>query len=217
MPIAASIAAIKEQVSHAARAHGHAAPEIIAVSKGQPLDKIVEALAAGQRVFGENRVQEASSRWPDLKPVYPGIELHLIGPLQTNKVKDAVKLFDVIQTVDREKLARALGDEMRKQGRFLPCLVQVNTGEEPQKSGIPPGGLAALLSFCVRECGLNIKGLMCIPPAGEAPAPHFALLKRLAALHNLSHTSMGMSGDYEKAAALGASYLRIGSAIFGQR
>lgn len=211
-----TIADVKAALKKAADAHGHSMPQIIAVSKQQPEEKIREALATGHRVFGENRVQEAQGRWGGLRGEYPDLTLHLIGPLQTNKVKDAVALFDVIQSVDREKLARALADEMKAQGRSLPCLIQVNTGAEDQKSGALPKDVPALLKFC-HDCGLYITGLMCIPPMDEPPAMHFALLKKLAAKKNLKDLSMGMSGDYEKAAALGATYVRIGTALFGER
>lgn len=218
MSVAENLKDIKTRIEKAARAHGQEAEKIsiVAVSKLQPEERVRAALEAGQKVFGENRVQEAQERWGELKKQYADLELHLVGPLQTNKVKDAVKLFDVIQSVDREKLARALADEMKKQQRDIPCLIQVNTGEEPQKAGVAPSDLPALLDICVK-CGLKITGLMCIPPEEDPPALHFALLKKLAAQHNLKDLSMGMSGDYEKAAALGATYVRIGSAIFGER
>lgn len=190
--------------------------KLVAVSKKQPRERIQEALAAGHRIFGENRVQEAEEHWADLRADYKDIELHLIGPLQTNKVKEAVKLFDVIQTVDREKLAKVLSEEMERQRRSLPCFIQVNTGDEEQKSGITPKELKSLLAFC-RECGLNITGLMCIPPVDEPAALHFALLKKLAREHDLPHLSMGMSADYEKALALGATHIRIGTGVFGER
>ena len=167
-------------------------------------------------MFGENKVQEAQTHWADLKAGHPDIELHLIGPLQTNKVKDAVALFDCIETLDREKLADALAAEMRKQGRALPCFVQVNTGEEEQKSGVAPRDLPGFLSYC-RALELNVTGLMCIPPAGEPAGLHFALLKSLADRHGLKELSMGMSGDFEKAIAAGATYVRIGTALFGER
>lgn len=190
---------------------------LLAVSKMQPLEKIMEALEAGQRVFGENRVQEAQAHWAHLRDQYPDLELHLIGPLQTNKVKEAVGLFDVIQSVDRQKLAKALGAEMKKQGRNFPCFIQVNTGEEEQKAGVAPGAVNEFLKFCRAECGLEVTGLMCIPPVNDPPALHFALLKKLAAENGLENLSMGMSGDFEKALALGATHIRVGSAIFGER
>lgn len=190
---------------------------LVAVSKQQPLEKIHEALAYGQRIFGENRVQEARARWQDLRPDYPDLQLHLIGPLQTNKVHEAVELFDVIETVDREKLARALADEMKRQGRTLSCFIQVNTGAEPQKSGVAPENLEKLVTYCRKDCGLNIIGLMCIPPLQEPPALHFSLLKKLAGRYQLPCLSMGMSGDYEAALALGATHIRLGTAVFGER
>lgn len=189
---------------------------LVAVSKQQPDEMIRDVLSQGQRVFGENRVQEAAARWTGLRPAYPDLQLHLIGPLQSNKVDDAVALFDVIETVDREKLVVALAAEMKKQNRFLPCFIQVNTGEEPQKGGVAPGDFAALLQTA-RAAGLNITGLMCIPPADDLPDMHFALLHKLAKVHGLSHLSMGMSGDYETAIAYGATHVRVGSAIFGDR
>lgn len=194
-----------------------AAIRLMGVSKVQPAERIQAALAIGLRLYGENRVQEAQDRWGPLRPQYPDLELHLIGPLQTNKAKDAVALFDVIQTVDREKLARKLADEMKKQNRHLPCFIQVNTGAEPQKAGILPDDLAAFHAFCRDECGLDIVGLMCIPPADEPPALHFALLKKLAAREGLDELSMGMSDDFDKAVPLGATIVRVGSALFGDR
>lgn len=191
--------------------------DLVAVSKRQPLEKLDEALHAGHRIFGENRIQEAYAHWENRKAVYLDLRLHLIGRLQTNKAADAVALFDVIETVDREKLARTLATEMKKQGRRLPCYIQVNTGEEPQKSGVIPSGLPAFLQLCQDTLDLPIEGLMCIPPADEPPAPHFALLGKLAARHGLEKLSMGMSADYEKAAALGATSVRVGSGVFGPR
>jgi hypothetical protein len=190
---------------------------LIAVSKKQPPERIDQALAAGHRLFGENRVQEAIERWEGRKQKYPDLELHLIGPLQTNKVRQAVSLFDCIQSLDRPKLASALTKEMDQQNRRLPCLIQVNTGEEDQKSGVLPAELGDFLHYCQDECQLDIQGLMCIPPLDEPPAMHFALLDKLAGQYKLKHRSMGMSGDYLKALPLGATYLRIGSAFFGKR
>ncbi len=195
----------------------HPSAKLIAVSKRQPEERIEEALASAQRIFGENRVQEAVTRWQERKKNYPDLELHLIGPLQTNKVKEAVALFDVIQVVDREKLAIALSKEMALQKRFLPCLIQVNTGEEEQKSGVFPAQLTDFLGFCQKTCQLNIQGLMCIPPADEPPALHFALLKKLAEENGLKDLSMGMSGDYIDALKLGASMVRVGTTFFGER
>ena len=190
---------------------------LVAVSKTHDADAIRPAIAAGQRVFGENRVQEAQKKWPALKQETPDIELHLIGPLQSNKAEDAVKLFDVIETVDREKIARALAKEIAKQGRAPRLYVQVNTGNEPQKAGIDPRETEAFLALCRDELGLTIEGLMCIPPAGENPGPHFALLHDLATENSVPKVSMGMSGDYEIAIAFGATGVRVGSAIFGER
>jgi hypothetical protein len=193
---------------------------LVAVSKQQPWARIAPVLAAGQRVFGENRVQEARSRWED--PVHaaaagPGRALHLIGPLQTNKAREAVGVFDVVETLDRERLARALADEIQAQGRSPRLYVQVNTGEELQKAGVAPAAADAFLAACRGPYGLQIEGLMCIPPAGEPAGPHFALLGKIAARNGLSRLSMGMSGDFETAIRLGATSVRVGSAVFGDR
>lgn len=190
---------------------------LVAVSKTFDGDAIEPVIATGQRVFGENRVQEAQGKWPALKEKTSDIELHLIGPLQSNKAADAVALFDVIQTVDREKIARALADECKKQGRQLRFYVQVNTGLEPQKAGIDPRETKAFVALCRDELGLNVEGLMCIPPADEYPGPHFALLQKLAKECGLEKLSMGMSGDFETAIEFGATSVRVGSAIFGSR
>ncbi len=190
---------------------------LVAVSKTFAAEDIRPALLAGQRVFGENRVQEAKSKWPDLKAEYYGVELHLIGPLQSNKAGEAVELFDVIETVDREKIARAVAAEMEKQQKTLKLYVQVNTGLEPQKAGIAPDETAAFVDFCRRDLNLKIEGLMCIPPADENPGPHFALLAKLAKACDLEKLSMGMSGDFETAIEFGATSVRVGSAIFGER
>jgi pyridoxal phosphate enzyme (YggS family) len=187
------------------------------VSKTFDADAIRLVISAGQRVFGENRVQEAQGKWPVLKAETPSLELHLIGPLQSNKAAEAVALFDVIETVDREKIARALAAEMQKQGRNLRLYVQVNTGLEPQKAGIAPDETAAFVSLCRKTIGIEIEGLMCIPPADENPGPHFALLAKLAAACKLEKLSMGMSGDFETAVQFGATSVRVGSAIFGAR
>ncbi|HBR69328.1 MAG TPA: YggS family pyridoxal phosphate-dependent enzyme [Rhodospirillaceae bacterium] len=219
MPIAENIARIHQQIKKAAQGAGREvlSVQLVAVSKMQPPEKIRAALDAGQRLFGENRVQEAQAHWAALKGEYPDIKLHLIGPLQTNKVKEAVALFDMIETLDREKLAIALSKEIKKQNKNLPCLVQVNTGEEVQKAGIIPAALPGFLDFCRRECALDIRGLMCIPPVDEPPALHFAFLAKLAKENNLKELSMGMSGDFEKAIPLGATFIRIGTGIFGER
>lgn len=190
---------------------------LVAVSKKQPDDRIDAALAAGLRVFGENRVQEAIERWQSRRPDYPDLELRLIGPLQTNKAADAVGFFDVIESLDREKLAHVLAKEMQKQQRRLPCLVQVNTGEEPQKAGIAPADAVAFTAFCRHDLGLEITGLMCIPPVTEEAAMHFALLRSLAEEARLSVLSMGMSSDYPEAISFGATHVRVGSALFGER
>ena len=190
---------------------------LIAVSKTFEANDIRPVLAAGQRIFGENRVQEAMGKWPGLREEFDGIELHLIGPLQSNKAKEAVQTFDVIHTVDREKIAHALKAEMDKQHRNLPCFVQVNTGEEPQKAGIAPKETDTFVRLCREEIGLNIVGIMCIPPVEDAPGPHFALLEKIARRNGLSQLSMGMSSDYETAVEFGATHVRVGSAIFGSR
>lgn len=190
---------------------------LVAVSKTFDVEAIRPVISAGQRVFGENRVQEAQGKWPELKAETPDLELHLIGPLQSNKTAEAVALFDVIETVDREKIARALAAEIQKQGRNLRFYVQVNTGLEPQKAGIAPEETVAFVDLCRRELGLQIEGLMCIPPVEENPGPHFALLAKLAAACKLEKLSMGMSGDFETAIQFGATSVRVGSAIFGAR
>jgi pyridoxal phosphate enzyme (YggS family) len=191
--------------------------ELIAVSKTFPADEIHPFIEAGQRLFGENRVQEAKEKWPGLREDFPDIELHLIGPLQTNKAREAVALFDVIQTVDRDKLAAVLSAEMERAGRSLPCFVQVNIGGEEQKAGIPIEETVAFVARCREEHGLNIVGLMCIPPDGAPAAPYFAHLKTLAAQAGVEKLSMGMSGDFETAIAMGATHVRVGSALFGRR
>lgn len=217
--IAENIAAIRTRIRKAALEAGRdpSLARLVAVSKTQPAGNIRAALEAGQRLFGENRVQEAQARWQELRAEHPGLRLHLIGPLQTNKAKEAVALFDCIETLDRARLAEALAREMEKQGRRVPCLIQVNTGEEPQKAGVLPADLAALLAHARGQCGLEVGGLMCIPPADEPPALHFAFLAKLARAHGLADLSMGMSADYERAAALGATYVRVGTALFGDR
>lgn len=193
-----------------------ASTTLVAVTKTHGRESIDAALIAGQRVFGENRVQEALAKWPAIRADYADVELHLIGPLQTNKVREAVSLFDAIQTLDRPKLADALRAAMDHTGRTPFLFIQVNTGEEPQKSGVAPRDAAALIGHA-RQLKLPLKGLMCIPPARENPAPHFALLRKLAAEHDLPLLSMGMSGDFEIAIRFGATHVRVGSAIFGER
>ena len=191
--------------------------DLVAVSKTFDADRIRPVVEAGQRVFGENRVQEAQGKWPALKAEFPDIELHLIGPLQSNKAREAVALFDVIESVDREKIAAELAREMKKQGRVVRLYVQVNTGSEPQKAGIEPREAVAFVNRCRDVHGLSIEGLMCIPPADENPGPHFALLEKLAGEAGVPKLSMGMSGDFETAVAFGATTVRVGSAIFGSR
>lgn len=190
---------------------------LVAVSKTFMADDIRPVLDAGQRIFGENRVQESQSKWPGLKEEFPDTDLHLIGPLQSNKAGDAVDLFDCIQTLDRPKLARVLADTFDKTGRTVRLFVQVNTGEEPQKAGILPEDVDGFLKQCREEFGLAIEGLMCIPPIDEEPSLHFALLARIAERNGLNELSMGMSADFETAIAFGATYVRVGSAIFGAR
>jgi hypothetical protein len=216
--IADNFKTITAHIKKAALDSGRGAGDVqlVAVSKMQPEDRVRGALDYGHRLFGENRVQDAAERWEPLKKDYTDIKLHLIGPLQTNKVKEAVALFDCIETIDRSKLAQVLAEEMRKQNRLLPCFIQVNTGDEDQKAGVSVNELPALLGEC-KTLGLSIKGLMCIPPVNEPPAFHFALLQKLAARHGLDNLSMGMSGDFEKAIPLGATHVRIGTALFGAR
>jgi pyridoxal phosphate enzyme (YggS family) len=189
---------------------------LIAVSKTFGADEIRPVIEAGQRDFGENRVQEAQAKWPALKRETPGLKLHLIGPLQSNKTRDAVALFDAIHSVDRPKIAEAIATEMVKQGRALELFVQVNTGDESQKAGVSLGEADRLVARC-RELGLNVLGLMCIPPAEADPVPHFKMLAEIARRNGLAKLSMGMSGDFEKAIACGATHVRVGSAIFGAR
>ncbi len=210
---------VRASITAAERAAGRAAGSVklVAVSKTFPADAIRPALKLDQRCFGENRVQEAMRKWPLLKEEYEDTELHLIGPLQSNKSLDAVRLFDVIQTVDRPKIARTIAAAMEKLDRHPKLFVQVNTGEEPQKAGVLPGAADDFLRFCRADAGLSIEGLMCIPPAHEEPALHFALLGTIAERNGLTGLSMGMSADYETAIALGATHVRVGSAIFGQR
>lgn len=211
--------AVKAKIANAEREARRepGAVTLVAVSKTFMAEDVRPVIEAGQRVFGENRVQEAQGKWPALKAAFGGVELHLIGPLQSNKAKEAVALFDVIETVDREKIAAELAKEMARQGRSPKLYVQVNTGSEPQKAGIEPRDAVAFVKRCRDTHGLAIEGLMCIPPADENPGPHFALLDKLAREAGVEKLSMGMSGDYETAIAFGATSVRVGSAIFGSR
>jgi len=213
------LAAIRTRIAAAEAEAGRpaGATALIAVSKTFGAEDIRPVIEAGQRVFGENRVQEAKGKWPALREDYPDLAVHLIGPLQSNKAAEAVALFDAIHTIDRDKIAAAVAAEMTKQNRSLRLFVQVNTGAEPQKAGVLPGDAEAFVARCREAHGLAIEGLMCIPPLDEAPAPHFALLAKLARNLALSGLSMGMSGDFEIAIALGATCVRVGSAIFGSR
>jgi pyridoxal phosphate enzyme (YggS family) len=210
--ISAALAAIRSKIAAAG-----SAATLVAVAKTHGPDAVLAALEAGQRAFGENRVQEAMAKYPPLRAAYPDLELHLIGPLQTNKVREAVAAFDVIQTLDRPKLAASLAAEFARGGRRVRLFVQVNTGAEPQKAGILPQDADAFLAECRDAHGLAVEGLMCIPPADEPAAPHFALLRQIARRNALAGLSMGMSGDYATALALGATHIRVGSAIFGAR
>ena len=217
--IAANLADVRGRIAAAAVAAGRTPTSVnlVAVSKTHPAETIREALAAGHRVFGENRVQEAQAKYPALREAFPDLALHLIGPLQTNKVRDAVALFDVIESVDRPRLAEALAKEMERSGRRLSCLIEVNTGEEPQKTGIFPAEADDFIVECRDRLDLPIEGLMCVPPLDEEPALHFALLREIARRAGLSLLSMGMSADFEKAIRFGATHVRVGTAIFGAR
>jgi pyridoxal phosphate enzyme (YggS family) len=217
--VAANLEEINAKISAAARRADRPASDIalVAVSKVQPFERVEAACLAGHRLFGENRVQEAMERWPSLRARFPDLKLHLIGPLQTNKVADAVGFFDVIESLDRPKLAAALKREMDKQGVHRPCYIQVNTGEEPQKAGVMPLDADSFIARCRDEHGLDIAGLMCIPPQGEEPALHFALLREIALRNGVVSLSMGMSGDFETAIELGATHVRVGTAVFGAR
>ncbi|HAM49043.1 MAG TPA: YggS family pyridoxal phosphate-dependent enzyme [Alphaproteobacteria bacterium] len=217
--VAANLAAIQARMDKAASEAGRAATDVtlIAVSKFHGADRIVPALAAGQRIFGENRVQEAADKWPSLREGYDDIKLHLIGPLQSNKVRQAVSLFDAIETIDRPKLARRIADAIEALARAPELFIQINIGEEPQKAGIAPREADAFIARCRDEFGLTIAGLMCIPPQGEAPAPYFMLLEKIAKRNGLAKLSMGMSEDFETAIAFGATHIRVGTAIFGAR
>ncbi|NJC40744.1 hypothetical protein GGQ87_001002 [Brevundimonas alba] len=216
--VAERFAVVRRRIADACRGAGRDPADVVltAVTKTQPLEALQQALAAGQRVFGENRVQEAEAHWADVRAATPDLELRLIGPLQTNKAADAVALFDVIETLDRPKLADALAAAAEKSGRILRVLVQVNSGAEPQKAGVLPEAADNLIEYA-RATGLIVEGLMCIPPADEAAGPHFALLRKIARRNGLEVLSMGMSGDYETAIRFGATHVRVGSALFGER
>lgn len=214
-----SLGEVRDTIAETAKNYGREPGDVqlVAVGKTFDADCMRAALSAGQRVFGENRVQEAAGKWPDLRAEYPDLELHLIGPLQTNKVKQALELFDVIQTVDRPKLAKALARDMEKMDRHPRLFIQVNTGEEEQKAGVLPADADAFIKECRDGLGLPIVGLMCIPPVEAEPSLHFALLRKIAQRNGLTGLSMGMSGDYDVAVQFGATHVRVGSAIFGKR
>ncbi len=217
--IADNLTRIRARIEAAAEKAGRDPDSVhlVAVSKTNPMEAVQAALAVGQLLFGENRVQEAAGKFPPLREAHPAMRLHLIGALQTNKAREAVRLADVIESLDRPKLAAALAEAMEKEARRPSLLIQVNTGDEPQKAGIPRAEAEAFIRACREEWKLPITGLMCIPPAEDDPAPHFALLAALARDHGLATLSMGMSGDFETAIAHGATHVRVGSAIFGQR
>ncbi|HEX5795674.1 MAG TPA: YggS family pyridoxal phosphate-dependent enzyme [Geminicoccaceae bacterium] len=217
--VEANLRAVRERIAAAARTVGRAPAEVtlVAVGKAQPDERVRAALAAGQRVFGENYVQEAKAHWSPLREAWPDLQLHMIGPIQTNKAKDVVALFDVIETVDRPKLAEVLAREMARQERRPACFVQVNTGEEAQKAGVWPAEADAFIAACRDGLGLPVTGLMAIPPEDEEPSLHFALLAKIAARNGLTKLSMGMSADFEVAVQFGATHVRVGSAIFGAR
>jgi pyridoxal phosphate enzyme (YggS family) len=215
----AGLAAVEQEIARACKdaQRERASVTLIAVSKTFGADAISHVIAAGQHVFGENRVQEAKAKWPGLMTAYPGIALHLIGPLQSNKAKEAVALFNAIHSVDRPSICEALAKEIKSQGRHPELFVQLNTGEEPQKAGIAPSEADAFIATCRDKYGLSISGLMCIPPVNEAPAPHFGLTAKIAARNGLKNLSMGMSADFAVAIQFGATHVRVGSAIFGHR
>lgn len=217
--ISRNLAGVRTQIDEAAVDAGRdpSAVTLVAVSKTKPAALIQNAIDAGHRVYGENRVQEAEQKWPALREGHPDIRLHLIGPLQTNKVPHAVALFDVIETVDRPRLAASLAKEMEKSGLRRECYIQVNTGAEPQKAGVLPEDADTFIRSCIEEHKLPVTGLMCIPPADEEPSPHFALLREIARRHGLDNLSMGMSADYPVAVMFGATHVRVGTAIFGAR
>jgi len=217
--IPARLASVQQRIAAAAHAakRDPAFVHLVAVTKTFGAEHILPVLETGHRLYGENRVQEAKGKWPALRERFPGIELHLIGPLQSNKAKEAVQLFDAIHTIDRPKIAEVVANEMAKQGRKLKLFIEVNTGEEPQKAGVMPKEAAALLRLCREQLKVDVCGLMCIPPLDEEAAVHFAFLAKLAQELGLSELSMGMSADFETAVAFGATYVRVGSQIFGSR
>ncbi len=219
MTIIDRLNAAKDAIALRARDCGREPSEItlVCVTKTFPAEAAIPLLEAGHRVFGENKVQEARAKWGPLRAIYPGIELHLIGPLQSNKAREAVETFDVIESVDRPKIAKALAEEMKRQGKNPRLLVQVNTGAEPQKAGVLPQEADAFIEDCREQFGLEIAGLMCVPPVDQQASPHFALLADIAARNGLAELSMGMSSDYELAIQQGATHVRIGSAIMGER
>jgi PLP dependent protein len=217
--IAAGLAAVRRKIAAAATDCGRTAEQatLVAVSKTHDEAAVRRALACGQRVFGENKVQEAKGKFPALQAEFPDLRLHLVGPLQSNKVKEAVALFDAIESLDRPKLAEALAEEIARSGRRPDLFIQINTGEEPQKAGVLPAEADAFIDDCLKRLGLPVVGLMCVPPVDEEPAMHFALLSRIAARHGLTQLSMGMSGDFPTAIRFGATHVRVGTAIFGAR
>jgi PLP dependent protein len=217
--LAQNLAEVRARIAAACHAAGRAEGDValVAVSKTQPAEAVVAALAAGQRVFGENRVQEAAEKFPPLRAHHPGLELHIIGGLQTNKARDAVRIADCIETLDRPKLADAIADAIQREGRAPGLLVQVNIGDETQKGGVPTAQADAFIAACMTRFGASLRGLMCIPPADDDPAPHFARLVSIAKRHGLVMISMGMSADFETAIAQGATHVRVGTAIFGHR
>jgi len=218
-PLPSGLAAVEQEIARACSENGRdrASVTLIAVSKTFEADAITPVIASGQRAFGENRVQEAKAKWPALMSAHPGLVLHLIGPLQSNKAKEAVGLFDAIHSVDRPSICEALAKEIKSQGRHPQLFVQINTGEEPQKAGVAPDEADAFIATCRDKHGLTISGLMCIPPVEQAPAPHFALTAKIAARNGLKNLSMGMSADFATAIQMGATHVRVGSAIFGHR
>ena len=217
--IAKNLELVKERIKKICDSNNinHSSLELIVVTKTRSEFEIISAINAGHLVFAENRVQEAQKKWPKIKQKFPEVRLHLIGPLQTNKISDALKVFDVIQTVDRPRVAIAIADEMAKKGKKMPCFIQVNIGDEPQKSGIETNKADKFINECRSDYGLEIKGLMCIPPKNDDPSPYFSFLKEIANRNSISLLSMGMSADYAKGIELGATHIRLGQAIFGYR